>query len=303
LSLWIAGGAAVLLILVLALAIFRSGLGRVVGAVVGVGLIGVAVVATFTLIGRSDRAEERRALDRRLSELAAGAMAPGSSLACLDAGIGETVEGACEKAVFAGPETVAAATAFMNARLNLLVDGLDFAYRGDPAYENALAGLRRAIEADRFGLVAQVLASRDGCTPAKCDAFQWLRDATRIRANLNEHTFESVVARNASSWPTRGRGGSPMVAAPTATSPITHMTFPPAASIPPVSVTNSEPAAPASPPPAAAPAPAAPPAAAAAPPRRPPQPRTAQPRTSPAPPVQLGPATQNGGTQSRTQQP
>jgi hypothetical protein len=299
------------LLLFLVLAIFRAGSKAVLGAVLGVGVVVAVAVSAVTLINRQDRTEERRALDRRLAALTEGVIAPGSALGCLDANIGEAVEGSCERAVFASPESVAAATALANARLTLLIDGLDFANRNDPSFEYALAGLRRGIETDRFGFVAQVLAARDGCTPAKCDVFQWLRDATRIRANLNERTFDGMVARNSSSWPTRTRAGTPVAAAPASAPPSSPassgITFPSAASIPPVSIMNSEPAL--ATPPAAAVPPAAPPAAPAAAPRHPaaaPPPRTAQRRTQPtaAPPVQLGPPpAASAGTPQRTQQP
>jgi hypothetical protein len=311
LPLWAAGAAAGLVVLFLIVAIFRAGLVVSLGCVVGLGLVAVAVVTAVNLVNRQDRAEERRSLERRLTALTVGAIAPGSPLSCLDANVGEAVEGSCEKTMFASPESVAAATAFVGARLSLLIDGLDFANRIDPNYENALVGLRRGIEADRFGFVAQVLASRDGCTPGKCDTFQWLRDATRIRANLNERTFESLVARNSSGWPARTRSTTPVAAAPAAappsSAPSSGITFPSAASIPPVSIMNNEPAATAAPPPPTPPVASAP---AATPPARRPAPaaaqpaRTAQPRTQPttAPPVQLGPpAAASAGTQPRTQ--
>ena len=48
-------------------------------------------------------------LKLRAEELAAHALSPGSSLACLDALAGDSVETACEKALFASPANVAAA--------------------------------------------------------------------------------------------------------------------------------------------------------------------------------------------------
>jgi hypothetical protein len=300
-SLWVAGGVAGLLVLLLVLAVFRVGTAGVLGAVVGAGAVVVLAVTAVTLVNRHDRAEERRMLDARLGTLTASAVAPGSMLGCLDGNIGEAVEGSCERALFASPESVAAATAYVSARLALLIDGLDFANRADPSFETGLAALRRVLEVDRYGFVAQILASRDGCTPAKCDTFQWLRDATRIRGNLNERTFDGLVARNASNWPARSRATVPVAtapgAAPPSVSPSSGITFPSAASIPPVSIMNSEPSASAPQPPAAAPAPATP--------RRPATttPRSAQPRTPAASaPVQLTPPAATAGTQQRTQQ-
>jgi hypothetical protein len=296
-SVWVAGG---LLLVLLVVALVRGGAGRVVASLAFIALVGGAVAGAAVLMNKSDRVEERRALDRRLAELTAREIAPGSVLACLNSDLGEAVEGSCEKVLFAGPETVAAASSFVNARLTLLADGLEFAARTDPAYENTLAGVRRAIEADRFGFVAQVLALRDGCTAAKCDPFQWMRDATRIRANLNDRTFEGVVARNAANWPNRARAGTPVATAspPPAGTPVTGITFPSAASIPPVSIMNNEPGATAATPPQP-PSAASPPAAR----RAAPQPRPAQPRTNQGTaPVQISP-NQNAGASSRPQQP
>jgi len=270
---WVAGA---LLLAFLAVALSRGVFGRAIGSFAVVGLVGIGVAAAVMLIGRSDRAEERRALDRRLAELTAREIAPGSVLACLDPAIGESVEGSCEKAVFASPETVAAATAFANARLTLLVDGLEFVNRHNASYENALRDLRQAVETDRFGFVAQVLAARDGCTAAKCDAFQWLHDAGRIRANLNDRMFDGVVARNAANWPNHTRPATAAAPGPPSNVPVTGITFPSASSIPAVSIMNNEPGTGAAPP---APAPPAGPGArrTAVQPRPPTPPRTTPP--------------------------
>ncbi len=39
-----------------------------------------------------------------------------------------------------------------------------------------LQALRRAVERDRYGLVAQVLLARDRCTPTQCPAYRSLTD-------------------------------------------------------------------------------------------------------------------------------
>src|SRR6266446_4125807 len=255
LSLWAAGAAAVLPVVLLAAAIFRAGSGAAVRAV-GIAVAVVIAWLYFDRAAEGDRAEERRALDQRLALLTAQAINAGSILGCLDPNIGDTVEGACEKTLFAGPETVAAATAYVAARLSLLEDGTNFVNHRDPTYRTTLGRLRRAIEADRFGFVAQVLAARDGCTAGKCDAVAMLSDAKRVNSNLNEHTYEGLVARNSAAWSTRNRAGAPTAA----------LAFPPAVSMPPVGVMSKEPPASvqppgpasASPPPVATPTPPAP---------------------------------------------
>ena len=49
---------------------------------------------------------------QRNAELSLSAVAPGSTLACLDGVAGEAVENACEKTVFADPQSAASAVAY-----------------------------------------------------------------------------------------------------------------------------------------------------------------------------------------------
>ena len=100
----------------------------------------------------------------------ARAIAPGSALSCLDELAGETVEAACERAVFASPEGVAAAVSYVTAQLALLADGTALCPSSDANYAGELASLRTALELDRFGIVAHVLVEREGCTVDRCDA-------------------------------------------------------------------------------------------------------------------------------------
>ncbi len=89
LSLWAAGVAAVLTMVLLAAAIFRAGSGAAV-RVVGIAVAVVIAWVYFDRAAESDRAEERRALDQRLTLLTAQAINAGSILGCLDPNIGET---------------------------------------------------------------------------------------------------------------------------------------------------------------------------------------------------------------------
>jgi hypothetical protein len=185
------------------------------------------------------------------------AIAPGSAIACLEATNTETVEGACERAVFASPESVAAASAYVAARLALLADAHEYTSRRDQGYESTIAGLRRTVAADRYGLASQVLATRDGCTADTCDAFGLVYDDKRLRANLKDRLFDATVARYAVNWPSRTRplassGGNIPSGVPAGP----NVSFPSAASIPPVSIMNAEPPAPPPPSQAAAPPPA-----------------------------------------------
>jgi hypothetical protein len=241
---------------------------------------------------RRDLLAERQVLDARAFELAARAVAAGSALACLDAIAGDIVEDACEKAVFATPEATAAAVSYVAAQLSLLVSAGDYARRAG----SGMTHLRHAIEADPFGIVAHVLAVRDGCTPAQCGVFALLQDPRRIGANLAERVFEARLKTYAAAWPTPGArpvaSNAPPATAPqptVATGPRVpnNLYFPSASSIPPVNIMTAEPAAPPPPhdttgaaettpssrkqPPGAAPA-RQPPSSAAAPARSPPTP-------------------------------
>jgi hypothetical protein len=289
LPLWAAAIAAVLLLVLFVLALIRTGLA---GTLVFIALVGFGVWGALAWSDH-ERVGERRALEQRLAAVETHAILPGSALGCLDAA-GDTIEAACEHTIFANPETAAAAVSFTGGRLMLLQDAVGFASRRDPAFEPALDALRRTLESDRFGVVAQVLTVRNGCTAERCEPLSLLRDATRVRANMRDRTFETNVSRYAAAWPARataaaaspsqnGLGTIPgTVAAPLPP----RYTLPSAASIPPVSIMNNEPATPTPP---AASAGTQSPAAGVSPPapaRRPPQPRS----QATTPPIQLAPA-------------
>ena len=223
----------------------------VVAAVIaGAAFAAIAVRDQLTL---DRQAAERRALLQRDAELTIGALAPGSALACLDAGAGETIENACESQVFADPQTTASAVAYTGARLALLADASTLAQAGERSLGDAFAATRRALELDRYGIAAHVLAARDGCTAEKCAAFAWLRDTTALKANLKAQVFDQYVSRYAAAWNKAEPDGEPVAEKPAgapvasaAEPPPGHPVsskydFPSAASIPPVSIMNSEP--------------------------------------------------------------
>src|SRR4051794_636400 len=242
--LWVVGVASALLVALIVIAVVRSGLNEFGSLVFRAAVIVIAVVLGWTYVNRSaerDKADERRALDQRAAELVSRAAAPGSAVACLEATNTETVEGACERVVFASPESVAAATAYISARLTLLADAHEYTARRDQGYESAIAGLRRTIAADRYGIASQVLATRDGCTADACDAFGLVYDDKRLRANLKDRLFDVTVGRYAVNWPTRTRPLASSTSSGPVTPPGPNVNFPSAQSIPPVSIMNSEP--------------------------------------------------------------
>ena len=63
-----------------------------------------------------------------------------------------------------------------------------------------LQALRRAIEQDRYGLVAQVLLARERCTPMECPAYRSLTDNHQIITNMDERLYDGLVARYAPLW-------------------------------------------------------------------------------------------------------
>jgi len=226
----------------------RSEAGKLVVQVAAVVLLAWGGWWGLQQLARRDLAAERSALDARALELATRALMPGSALACLDAMAGETVEDSCEKAVFATPEATAAAVSYVAAQLSLLAAADDHARRAGSSA--AVGNVRRALEADRFGIVAHVLATRDGCTPDRCSAFFLLQDASRISVNLAERPFESRVRSYMADWQsTAGRPvasnnppGGPATPATAARTP-NNLYFPSSASIPPVNIMTAEPTA------------------------------------------------------------
>lgn len=179
------------------------------------------------------------------------------ALSCIDDLAGDEVMAACERALFASPETIAAAVSYASARLARL-NGTS-----DPSSPE-FASLRRSVERDRYGLHAYVLASTERCQPGDCATYRAIGDHTRVAANMDQHLYELTVARYAPVW-TGGApvpGGLPPTAATapaaplpetTAAAPVTMPTgrpnsidYPTSSSIPPVSIMTPEPGAPGS---------------------------------------------------------
>lgn len=183
------------------------------------------------------------------------------ALACVDDLAGETVLAACEKLLFGSPDTVAAAVSYTSNRINRLLAAGDVA--ANKTVTPDLERLRRAIERDRYGLVAYVLASRDHCQPGECPAYASLTDHNQIAANMDERLYETQVMRYAASWggaqPAPAAAAVAAPGAPPAVPPVaalaptaptgkpTNADFPTSSSIPPVNIMTPEP-------PAAAPA-------------------------------------------------
>jgi hypothetical protein len=247
----VAGALAAFFLVMVVVAVRQAGLSRLLLLLALVVLGALAVIGLLDRFSTSERLGEQRALLQRNSQLSMSAVASGSPLACLEGLAGEQVENACEQAVFADAQSTARAVAFVTARLSLLADVFASA-RGDENFLAAFATGRRAIELDRYGIAAHVLAVRDGCTTERCAAFTMFRDTAALKANLKVSAFDNYVARYASTW---GKAEPPADKQPQASvnspgeQPHPHPVdsrydFPSAASIPPVSIMNAEPPAP-----------------------------------------------------------
>lgn len=209
LPLWAAGALTALFVVICALALTRvvrdgmtGGGGRAAMVFGGVALAWLYVQGIILQNG----AAERRALEARADGLATRATVPGSPLACLDALAGDTVDSACERTLFASPEGLASAVSYAAAQLSLFGDVSNFVNRGHSELKPLLAILRRAVESDRYGLVAHVLATRDGCTSMQCPALARMRDAGRVTGNLAQRTYDLYVTRHSAAWPAAGSG-------------------------------------------------------------------------------------------------
>ena len=63
-----------------------------------------------------------------------------------------------------------------------------------------MEALRRAIERDRYGLMAYVLVARDHCTPQACSAFRSLGNSRQVMINMDDRVYEGLVMRYSASW-------------------------------------------------------------------------------------------------------
>ncbi|RXH06102.1 hypothetical protein EAS56_34825, partial [Bradyrhizobium guangzhouense] len=203
--------------------------------------IGIAVAATMKIYGPVGQAAPTEARTQ------ATVTATLPALACLDDLAGDAVAVGCEKALFGAPDTAAAAVAYTAARIDRLT-ALGDAATADKSLTLDTKVLRKALEHDRFGLVAQVLVTRDGCTQFDCAAFRSLTDQQQVAANMDSHLYDQLVARYAPTWnsPAAAAGAlppNPIAALPPSmpTGKPTNAEFPSASSTPAVSIMSPEP--------------------------------------------------------------
>ena len=262
--------------------------------------IGVAVAASIHGFGPGGGVSSAE------SRSAAPVSAALPQLSCIDDLAGDAVLNACEKTLFGSADSAAAAVAYAASQITRLTGYGDLA-TAEKATNSNLQALRRAVERDRYGLMAYVLMARDHCSPASCVVFGSLADKRQVVVNMDERLYENLITRYAPSWnaPPPAAAAPGLVATVPPSMPTgkpTNAEFPSAASTPPVNIMTPEPGsapgtARAAPPPAAAgaPVPAPRPAAAAATnaaptvavAKKPPPPKRAP---AAAAPVQIAPA-------------
>ncbi|MBR0691526.1 hypothetical protein JQ612_05860 [Bradyrhizobium manausense] len=260
--------------------------------------IGIAVAATMRIYG--PLGQETSTVEARTQATVTATL---PALSCLDDIAGDAVQVGCEKALFGSPDAAATAVSYTAARIDRLTALGDVA-TAEKSLTPDLKVLRKSLEHDRYGLVAQVLVMRDACTQFDCAAFRSLTDQQQVAANMDAHLYDMLVARYAPTWnaPGSAPAGTPFPGAVAALPPSmptgkpTNAEFPSASSTPPVSIMNPEPstrqppaanaaAAPAQRAPAATSAQATAPGAPAA--KKPPAPKAA--RAPAAAPVPLAP--------------
>jgi hypothetical protein len=199
--------------------------------------VGISVAATIRGFGSSGpgMSAETRSSQPMIAALPA--------LSCVDDLAGEAVLTSCEKALFGSAESAAAAISYAASQITRLTAFGDVT----AANENMtpeLQALRHAVEHDRYGLMAYVLAVRDHCTPSDCAAFQALTDRRQIVVNMDERVYDGLISRYAATWNAPPAPGATPVAALVPGVPTgkpTNADFPSAASTPPVSIMMPEP--------------------------------------------------------------
>jgi hypothetical protein len=197
--------------------------------------IGIAVAATIRGFGPGGRGGP----DGPRFAPAMTAALP--ALSCIDDLAGETVLSACEKVLFGSAESTAAALSYAASQITRVTAFGDAAAASSGLTTEQFA-IRRAVERDRYGLMAYVLAVRDHCTASECAAFRALTDHRQIAANMDDRIYEGLVSRYAPSW--NAPAASAPVAALSPSPPSgkpTNADFPSAASTPPVNIMTAEP--------------------------------------------------------------
>lgn len=244
LPMWATLIAAAFFALVVLIVLLRADKTMANGALAVIALLAIGIASTTTVrgFGTPSRLTDT-AVDPRAGATQHVALAP--ALACLDGLAGESVEVACEKAVFGSADTAAAAVSYAAGQVSRVIAASN-ARTLTPEQQI----LKRAVERDRYGLVAQVVMIRDRCVVTECPLFRALSDTNQIKANMNERLYDTLVVRYSPSW-TNAAAAAPSPAAgllPAGNTPSgrpSTVDFATSSAIPPVSIMTADPPAPA----------------------------------------------------------
>lgn len=243
---WMTLAAAGFFGLILLITLLRAEKSVANGALTVITLLSIAIAGAATVRVYGPLEQETPATEARTQAAAVTASLP--ALSCLDDLAGDVVAAGCEKALFGAPDTAAAAIAYTASRIDRLT-ALGDAATAEKSLTLDMKVLRKALEQDRYGLVAQVLVARDGCTQFDCPAFRSLTDQQQVAANMDSHHYDQLVARYAPTWnaPATAPAALPANAALAGLPPSmptgkpTNAEFPSASSTPPVSIMTPEP--------------------------------------------------------------
>ncbi|HEY0234561.1 MAG TPA: hypothetical protein VGC86_05835 [Afipia sp.] len=243
---WLTLIAAAFFAVILVITMLRAEKSAANGALIVITLLAVGIAAIAMMRSSS---VSSAANDAGRGRLSLQSVAGPAALSCLDGLAGENVENACEKAVFASADSTAAAVSYAASQVTRLASYGNVA-AADKVMTPDLQALRRAVERDRYGLIAQVLTVRDGCNLSVCPFFQSLTNTAQISVNMTEKTYEGFIGQYLPSW----NAPPVLVSAPSATSALAPSVpsgkplsgdFPASsASIPPVNIMTPEPASP-----------------------------------------------------------
>jgi hypothetical protein len=252
----IAAGFSALLVLVVLL---RADKTVANGALAVIALLAIGIASSSTVRGFGPPSRTTDATVDLRGQPQHVALAP--ALACLDGLAGDSVEAACEKAVFGSADTAAAAVSYAAGQVSRVI-----AASNARTLTSEQQVLKRAVERDRYGLIAQVLMVRDRCVVTDCPLFRALSDSNQIKANMNDRLYDTLVTRYSPSWTSAAApspAGNTLAGAPAAapanvpTGRPTTVDFANSASIPPVNIMTADPPAQQTAPAAAAAAPPA----------------------------------------------
>jgi hypothetical protein len=235
---WLTMAAAGFFGLIVLITLLRAEKSVATGALTVITLLAIGIAVAATLRGYVPPGRPTQGETRLVSS--SGPALP--ALSCVDGFAGDAVLAACERILFGSAESTAAAVSYASGQIARLT-ALGDVNAAEHSLTPELRALRRTVERDRYGLMAQVLAARDRCTPTQCAAFRSLTDSRQIVANMEEHSYDALVTRYAPLWNSAPGSAPVAMLSSMPTGRPTNADFPTAASTPAVSIMTPEPGA------------------------------------------------------------